>query len=93
MAGDNLFQDYVVDFGKAEDASLNAGDRHVLRNVRDVVANGGTTTCLDCHRVHEQSTRKHRFVLSGPICLECHNAEGPKKSVKTYVVHSEICEY
>jgi hypothetical protein len=93
VAGDNLFQDYVADFGKADDTALNAGDRRVLRNVRDVLLNGGTTACLDCHRLHEQSTRKHRVALSGSICLECHKAEGPKKAVKTYTVHSEICEY
>jgi predicted CXXCH cytochrome family protein len=93
VAGDNLFQDYKVDFAKAGDPSLNPGDRHVLANVRDVVLNGGATTCLSCHRVHEQSTAKHRLVLTGPICLECHNATGPKKAVKPYTVHSEICEY
>jgi Cytochrome c554 and c-prime len=93
VAGDNLFKDYIADFAKADDPSLNAGDRHVLRNVRDVVLSGGTTTCLDCHRVHEQSTRKHRLVLTGPICLECHNATGPKKAVKPYAMHSETCEY
>jgi hypothetical protein len=32
-------------------------------------------------------------VLSGPICLDCHNAEGPKKAVKKYTVHSKTCEY
>jgi predicted CXXCH cytochrome family protein len=93
VAGDNLFQDYVFDFAKSDDASLNPGDRHVLRNVRDVALNGGSTTCLNCHRVHQQSTAKHRLVLTSPICLECHNATGPKKAVKPYTVHSEICEY
>ena len=93
VAGDNLFQDYQVDFARAGDASLNAGDRHVIQNVRDVVLNGGATTCLNCHRIHEQSTAKHRLVLTGPMCLECHKTTGPKKAVKTYIVHSEICEY
>lgn len=68
-----------MDFARAGDASLNAGDRHVIQNVRDVVLNGGATTCLNCHRIHEQSTAKHRLVLAGPMCLECHNATGPKK--------------
>src|ERR1044072_2283476 len=35
IPGDNLFQDYQVDFAKADDESLNAGDRHIYRNVRD----------------------------------------------------------
>ena len=93
VAGDNLFQDYQVDFAKAHDPSLNAGDRHVFENVRDVVLNGGKTTCLSCHRVHDQATSRHRLVLTGPICLECHYASGPKKAVKTYMAHSETCEY
>ena len=36
---------------------------------------------------------RHRRVLTSAICQECHNAEGPKKAVKTYVVHSSLCEY
>ena len=93
VAGDNLFNDYEVDFAKADDETLNPGDRHVLRNVRDVVKNGSDVTCLSCHRVHANSSDKHRRVLTGAICLDCHNAQGPKKAVKTYVVHSPLCEY
>jgi cytochrome c554/c'-like protein len=93
VAGDNLFLDYAADFTKAGDPALNPGDRHVFENVRDVVLKGGTTTCLSCHRIHEQSTAKHRLVLTGSICLNCHNATGPKKAVKPYTMHSEICEY
>ena len=93
VAGDNLFQDYVVDFAKADDANLNPGDRHVYRNVRDVALNGATVTCLDCHRVHQNSSSKHRLVLTSPACLDCHNAEGPKKAVKRYSVVSDVCEY
>src|SRR5262249_9672903 len=29
VAGDNLFQDFTVDWTKADDPALNAGDRHV----------------------------------------------------------------
>ncbi len=93
VAGGNLFPDYEVDFSKADDASLNAGDRHVYRNVRDVVMGGSGTTCLSCHRVHGQSTSKHRLVLREAICFDCHNTEGPRKAVKPYVVHSPLCEY
>jgi predicted CXXCH cytochrome family protein len=92
-AGEDLFKDYEVDWTKADDPSLNAGDRHVWKNVRDVVKNGGDTTCLSCHRVHANSSDKHRRVLTSAICQECHNAEGPKKAVKTYTVHSALCEY
>lgn len=93
VAGDNLFQDYEADFTKAEDASLNPGDRHVYRNVRDVVLNGSETTCLACHRVHANHSQPHRRVLTTSACLDCHYAEGPKKNVKTYTVTSPLCEY
>jgi cytochrome c553 len=26
-------------------------------------------------------------------CLDCHNAEGPRKVVKTYTVRSSLCDY
>ncbi len=93
VAGTDLFQDYEADFAKADDLELNAGDRHVWANVRDVMQNGSEVTCLSCHRVHENSTDKHRRVLTSAICQECHNAEGPKKVVKKYVVRSAVCEY
>jgi hypothetical protein len=92
VAGDNLFQDFDVDFSKTE--GLNPGDRHVLMDVRDVVLRGlETPTCLSCHQVHAQSSSRHRFVLKGEICLPCHNAEGPMKAVKRYRVESPLCEY
>ncbi len=93
VPSDNLFKDYQVNFALADDAGLNAGDRHVYRNVRDVVVNGSETTCLSCHKVHGQSTEKHRRVLRAEICVGCHNAEGPRKIVKSYTVHSTLCEY
>ena len=93
VAGDDLFHDFQVDLAKADDGDLNPGDRHIYRNARDVVMNGGKDTCLSCHNVHGDSTRKHRLVLTGEICLDCHYAEGPKKNVKKYVVHSSVCQY
>ena len=90
VAGDNLLKDLEVDWATA---AANPGDGHVWMNVRDVVVNGGETSCLSCHRLHANSTDKHRRVLTGPICLECHNAQGPKTAAKTYKVHSELCEY
>lgn len=93
VAGDNLLEDFQVDFAKADDASLNPGDRHILRNARDVYLNGSDVTCISCHKVHDNTSARHGLVLSGPICLDCHNPEGPKKIVKKYTVHSAICEY
>ena len=93
IAGDNLFQDLEVDWTKADDSNLNAGDRHVWRNVRDVALYGNeSVTCLSCHVVHGNSSFKHRRVLRAAICSECHEGEG-FKTVKRYAVQSGLCEY
>ncbi len=97
VAGDNLFQDLVVDWAKADEGSLNPGDRHVWRNVRDVVVNGDESiTCLSCHQVHAGGTAnptlRHRRILRAPICGECHAADSFKTPVK-YTVRSSLCEY
>ena len=84
-AGDDLFADFQMD--------LTASGDHIVDNVREVVASAGDVTCITCHKVHDDTSTKHRLVLSGPICLDCHNADGPKKIVKKVTVHSELCEY
>ena len=87
----DLFKDYAADFAKPPG---NPGDRHVWENVRAVAQDGNTdVTCLSCHRIHQNTTDRHRRVLTGEICLNCHNAQGPKKDVKHYEVHSALCEY
>src|ERR1051326_7614118 len=93
VAGDNLFADYQVDLKQADNQNLNPGDRHVYASVRDVLENGSTVTCISCHQIHADSSAKHRRVLTGPICVSCHNAEGSKSVVKKYEVHSLVCEY
>src|SRR5215471_2969875 len=93
VAGDDLFHDFQVDFSKADDAGMSPNDRHVYTNARDVILHKGDVTCLSCHKVHDNNISKHRLVLSRPICLDCHNAEGPKKKVKPSVAKSDVCEY
>ncbi len=97
VPGDNLFQDLAVGWANAEDANLNPGDRHVWRNVRDVVVNGDESiTCLNCHQVHAAGganpTLRHRRILRAPICSECHAADSFKTPVR-YTVRSSLCEY
>jgi predicted CXXCH cytochrome family protein len=93
VAGDNLFQDLQVDWARADDGKLNAGDRHVWRNVRDVALYGNESiTCLSCHQVHGSSSFRHRRVLRASICAECHQGEG-FKDLERYTVESELCEY
>jgi hypothetical protein len=94
VAGDNLFQDFQVDWSKADDKNLNPGDRHVYRNVRDVALYGKQTTCLNCHVVHGNASTKHRLVARTEICSDCHDTE--KKVYKPalhYTVKSSLCEY
>lgn len=94
VPGDNLFQDYQVDFSKADDPSLNPGDRHIYKNVRDVALYGQDfPTCLTCHQVHTNSTEKHRRAPQSPLCFACHNTNDAYKSVKPYTVKSALCEY
>ncbi|MBI4910268.1 MAG: hypothetical protein HY820_42015 [Acidobacteria bacterium] len=92
VAGDDLFTDYQADWKKADDASLHAGDRHVYRNIRDVLQNNSEVTCLSCHNVHGSNSQKHRRVLTSAVCLDCHNETGPKKNVKRYRAVSATCE-
>lgn len=94
VAGDNLFRDFQVDFSEDKIGRLNPADRHILENVRDVVLYGKEEmTCLSCHDVHKQSSKKHRVLSNSAYCANCHNATGPKKIVKRYEVHSAPCEY
>lgn len=85
VAGDDLFRDFRIDLSKQTG--------HVYANARDILDHDGEVTCLSCHQVHNDSTQKHRRVLTSAICLECHNASGPKKDVKKHESHSELCEY
>src|SRR5213080_3489213 len=83
VAGDNLFADYVADLKQADNPNLNPGDLHVYASVRDVLEDGSTVTCINCHQIHADSSVKHRRVLTGPICVNCHNAEGPKSVTRS----------
>jgi hypothetical protein len=94
VAGDNLFRDFQVDFSERSLADLSTADRHVLANVRDVAVLGqDKLTCLSCHDVHGRSTAKHHRLARTDYCTHCHNAEGPKKNLKGFSVHSKTCGY
>ncbi len=94
VPGDNLFRDFKVDFSDKHLNILNVADRHIMENVRDVVLYGKEkVTCLSCHDVHDQSSKKHHRVKWSNICLNCHNATGSKKKRKPFTTHSKTCEY
>jgi hypothetical protein len=93
VAGDNLFRDFQVDLADAALEQLNPAYRHVQENVRDVVLLGRDgVTCLSCHDVHQQSSRKHHGVAASNICRNCHTS-GSKKERVAYQVHSAVCGY
>lgn len=94
VGGDNLFRDFEVDWSKADDPDVNPADRHVLDNVREVVLHGNETmTCLSCHDVHQQSSRRHRDLPDTKYCAHCHNPAEPKSNYRRYEVHSPLCGY
>lgn len=94
IAGDNLFKDFSVEFARADDSALNPGDRHVFRNVRDVALHGADTPiCTTCHRIHAQSSDRHRFLPRTAVCADCHQFEGTAVRTAPYVVNSPLCEY
>lgn len=94
VAGDNLFRDFEVDFTKADDPQVNPTDRHIMENVREVVLYGNEElSCLSCHDVHGKSTKKHHKLADGQSCVVCHDPDQPKKSHRTYEVHSDVCGY
>jgi hypothetical protein len=94
VAGDNLFRDFLVDLSPDQVAAVNPADRHILENVRQVVLSGKEeVTCLTCHDVHKESSKKHRQVAQSDSCLTCHHATGSKKIRKSYEVHSTTCGY
>ena len=94
VPGDNLFQDLKVNFSAADNEKLNVGDRHIYRNVRDVVVNGNEgVTCLSCHQIHANTSQRHRRALRAPMCFDCHFETGGFKQTKPYTVRSPLCEY
>jgi len=97
VPGEDFFQDYQADFSKADDKTLNPGDRHIYWVAREVIQRGETkVTCLSCHQVHTQTVKLHwtafRYRGSNPqVCFFCHSTEGTY--TPGYVVHSALCEY
>lgn len=94
VAGDNLFRDFQVDFSADALRELNPADRHVLANVRDVILHGNEeVTCLSCHELHAQATKKHHRLAKTDYCLHCHHPTGSMKIRKSYEVRSKTCGY
>jgi predicted CXXCH cytochrome family protein len=94
VAGDNLFRDFQVDLSPAATVRLHPADRHVIENVRDVVARGDErVTCLSCHDVHRPSTARHRRLARRELCSTCHDADGRRTTFRAEDLHSPTCRY
>ncbi|HQR05566.1 MAG TPA: hypothetical protein PLN21_02030 [Gemmatales bacterium] len=94
VAGDNLFRDFKADFSDSAIRSLTSSDRHVMKNVRDVVIGGKeSVTCLSCHDVHGQSSEKHQLLPRSDYCANCHNPKGSMIYVKPLHSNSKTCGY
>jgi hypothetical protein len=97
VPGDNLFRDFVVDLGLAAAVDTNPGDAHILVNVRDVLIEGRTgLTCISCHDIHGESSRKHRVLRRlerAEYCAICHDKPDDYASFIRYEAHSALCQY
>ncbi len=94
VPGDNLFKDFDVDF---DTAGMNPGDAHIFANVRDVLIEGQTSlTCVTCHDIHGESSRKHRVLRRlerAEYCAICHDKGDDYTSFIQYERHSALCRY
>ena len=53
-------------------------------------------TCVSCHDVHGQSSRKHRVLKKlkrDSYCMICHSDKSDYEKVYSYEVHSVVCDY
>lgn len=93
MAGDNLFRDFEVALSDSALERVSVADRHILENIRDVVARGQTeVTCLSCHEVHRQRSRKHRRLPETDLCRTCHEPD-ERRPTASLEFHNETCGY
>ena len=101
VPGDNLFRDFQVDFSDAAIEALPPIDQHIYLSARDcALSDPSAMSCLACHDVHGQSTRKHRQLEHNAICFSCHDPETdgtglrdamlPRNRLRT---HSRVCDY
>ncbi|HIA48729.1 MAG TPA: hypothetical protein EYN96_12375 [Candidatus Hydrogenedentes bacterium] len=97
VGGDNLFKDLEVDFSEERIAGMNIADRHVYRNVKDVIVSGlNEMVCTTCHDVHGESSRRHRVlkrIERDSYCMICHSDKSDYTKVYSYEVHNDVCDY
>lgn len=94
VAGDNLLRDFQVDFSDEAIHSMDAIDRHVFENARDVLLRGrGSLTCTSCHQIHTNSSDKHVEVGESEYCAVCHKPGDFSRVATPKNRFSKVCLY
>ncbi|MCS1408858.1 MAG: hypothetical protein M2R45_02035 [Verrucomicrobia subdivision 3 bacterium] len=94
VIGSDLFTDFDVDLShKALDAAP-PHERHILANIRNVLEENDSVTCLSCHNIHRTSGRKHRKIEKSNYCLICHAPSDMKQlTYNRKERHHALCGY
>ncbi len=96
-AGEDLFADYVFDWGSLDTKPGDNGnpiDIHQKILIRDLVKGGagsGGLRCTACHSIHGSGHEKHASLDRRDFCYLCHEKEG--FSVKEYNQSCNVCEF
>lgn len=62
-------------------------DRHLYREPQP------GSSCLNCHALHGNApVERHRRVIAGAICNDCHFEGQPRRQVRPYVARAKLCE-
>jgi formate-dependent nitrite reductase cytochrome c552 subunit len=97
VPGDNLFKDFKVNLAADANAGMNPGDAHIFVNAREVLIEGKTgLTCVTCHDIHGESSRKHRVLRRlerAEYCAICHDKGEDYTSFIKYEAHNALCRY
>lgn len=98
VAGGNLFHDFDVNLSDTTIASLPTVEQHIFLNCRDVAAGQDVSvTCLSCHSIHDQSSKKHQQLEPSHHCNSCHDANmqlsEALQAANLLEIHSNTCNY
>ena len=94
VVGDDLFTDFQVDLSRPTLQQTPPLERHILENVRQVLAQETDANCLSCHRVHRAPGRRHRQVEKTDYCFICHEPNDWRSfTYDRHEKHHALCGY
>jgi nitrate/TMAO reductase-like tetraheme cytochrome c subunit len=95
VAGDDLFADYLFDWGTLDGAAGSAGnpiDIHQKLLIRDAATRqAGELRCTSCHEFHRMGHAKHEKLSRQDFCHLCHEQADFK--LKDYNQSCNVCEF